>query len=155
MLVEVEASRDDLRAINVQLRSYWGRMQDILQQVRRKQPVTETTFEEEFKATVLKVRALADNDTDFWNKTRAQFQTFNKGKIVVENRLIIKQINSAALEFTRQTDELFTIFKNLQVAGKELPLRLNWWVLESASDDLFKVTNRILFLVRDLEKRYD
>lgn len=155
MLVEVESSRDDLRAINVLLRSYWGRMQDILQQVRRKQPIKEATFEEEFKATVLKLRALADNETDFWNKTRAQFQVLNKGQIVVENRLIIKQINCAALEFTRQTDELFTVFKNLQAASKELPLRLNWWVLESASDDLSKVTSRILFLVRDLEKRYD
>ena len=62
---------------------------------------------------------------------------------------------SAALAFTRQTDELFTIFKNLQTLGKDVPLRLNWFVLEYCCEDLFKITNRILFMTRDMEKHYE
>ena len=71
-----------------------------------------------------------------------------------EHRFIIKQISLAALGFTRQTDELFTIYKNLQTLGKDLPLRLNWWLLENCTQDLMNTTNRILFLMRNMEKHY-
>ncbi|MBQ4493941.1 MAG: hypothetical protein II972_05020, partial [Elusimicrobiaceae bacterium] len=65
-----------------------------------------------------------------------------------------KQISVCAIAFTRQTDELFTIYKNLQNLGKDLPLRLNWWVFESSTQDLLNTTSRILFLVRSMEKHY-
>lgn len=155
MLSEIETSNDKLRAINSQLRLFYDRLEDKVKQHRRKMPVRDVTFEEEFRALVLDLRKLTDNSQDFWQETRAYFRILDKNKMVLENRVYVKRVNIAALAFTRQTDELFTVFKNLQELGKDISLRLNWWLLESSSDDLFKITNKILFLTRDMEKRYE
>lgn len=155
MLAEVEDSKEKLKAFLDALRSYYNRILDLSIQHRRKQPVTDLSLAEDFKNTVSELRALVDHDDEFWFSARAYFQTQNKSRLVVDNKLLVKQINSSALVFTRQADELFTLFKNIQTAGKEQPLRLNWWVLETCSADLLKITNRILYLIRDLEKNYE
>lgn len=155
MLSEVENSKDKLRALNNNLRLFYDRLEVIAKQHKRRQPVTDTSFQEEFRAAVAELKALSDASQDFWHETRKMYNSSDKAKLIGDNRILVKQISIAALAFTRQTDELFTLFKNLQTLGKDVPLRLNWFILEYCCEDLFKITNRILFMTRDMEKHYE
>ena len=155
MLSEVENSKDKLRLINNNLRLFYDRLEVIAKQHKRRQPVTDASFQEEFRAAVAELKTLSDSSQDFWHETRKMYNSSDKAKLIGDNRILVKQISIAALAFTRQTDELFTIFKNLQTLGKDVPLRLNWFILEYCCEDLFKITNRILFMTRDMEKHYE
>ena len=155
MLDTIEQEDSALRAFNEQLRFFYDRMEDISKHHRRKTPSRDLTFQEEFRETALKIRKFADDCQDYWQERRMLYYSSDKKKFVQDNRLNIKQIKTAALSFNRQVDELYTVYKNLSAEGRELPLRLNWWMLESATNDLSKITSNILFLMRDMEKYYE
>lgn len=153
MSEEIERSEDALRAINAKLRGYYDRLEIIHNQFRRRTPIKDTEFQNEFRATVLELKTLADESGEFWQQTRTYFRTLDdKADVIESNRINIKQMNITALAFNRQVDELYTIFKNIQTLAKEVPLRLNWWLLEEACEDLNKIVTRILFLIRDMGK---
>lgn len=154
MLQKTEDSQLKLRKINEELRQFYSRLEEIGVQHRRKDPITDISFETDFRKTVETLRALSDENYLFWLEVRKKYHRKYKKMLDGEYRFMIKQISLAALAFTRQTDELFTVYKNLQMLGKDLPLRLNWWLLENCTQDLLKTTNRILFLVRNMEKHY-
>lgn len=154
MLQKTEDSQLKLRKINEELRQFYSRLEEIGVQHRRKAPITDISFETDFRKTVEILRALSDENYLFWLEVRKKYHRKYKKMLDGEYRFMIKQISLAALAFTRQTDELFTVYKNLQMLGKDLPLRLNWWLLENCTQDLLKTTNRILFLVRNMEKHY-
>ncbi len=152
MSEEIDSSSAALRTINEKLRSYYDRLEVICKQHRRRMPIKDITFQEEFRATVLELKDFADKSDDFWQQTRAFFRTGEKATLVEANRIGIKQMNIGAMAFSRQVDELYTVFKNIQSLAREVPLRLNWWLLEASCEDLTKISGRILFLIRDLEK---
>ena len=153
MSEEIERSEDALRAINAKLRGYYDRLEIIHNQFRRRTPIKDTEFQNEFRATVLELKTLADESGEFWQQTRTYFRTLDdKADVIESNRINIKQMNITALAFNRQVDELYTIFKNIQTLAKEVPLMLNWWLLEECCEDLNKIVTRILFLIRDMGK---
>ncbi len=153
MAEEIERSEDALRAINVKLRGYYDRLEVIYKQFKRRTPIKDTEFQNEFRTTVLELKAIADESGEFWRQTRTYFRTLeDKSEIIENNRINIKQLNITALAFNRQADELYTVFKNIQTLAKEVPLRLNWWLLEASCEDLNKTVTRILFLIRDMGK---
>jgi hypothetical protein len=92
---------------------------------------------------------------DFWQHTRQLYNAVDKDSFVRENRLDIKRIRTAALSFSRQSDNLYLNYKNLNALGKDLPLRLNWWLFESSCSDMSKISSNILFISRDMEKCYE
>lgn len=155
MLERTEAGDNDLRRLADEFRNYYDRLELIYKQHRRKMPIRDLTFQEEFRDTVAKLRALADNAHDFWNDTRMCYYNSDKDKFVRQHRIIIKRLKSLAVSFSRQCDELYTIYQNLNSLGKDIPLRLNWWLFESSCNDLLKISGNILFLTRDMEKYYE
>ncbi|MDR1684270.1 MAG: hypothetical protein LBR90_02255 [Elusimicrobiota bacterium] len=155
MLEVIEQTESGLKNINSKLGFFLQRLETLAAQHRRKSAPRDLTFQEEFRAGVLELRVLADGAQDFWQRTRFDYQAVNKKDFVFENRAVVKQIKAAALAFSRQSDELYTNYKNLSITGRELPYRLNWWVFESACRDLDKITGHILFMLRDMEKYYD
>jgi hypothetical protein len=155
MLEEIELEDSILKSLNEHFSFYYYRLETIAKHYRRKAPVRDLTFQGEFRDTVAKLSKLADNSRDFWSEMRMYYYGKDKARFVPENRLNLKQIKAAALSFNRQVDELYTVFKNLSAEGKDLPLRLNWWLLETSVNDLSKITSNILFLVRDMEKYYE
>lgn len=154
LLNTTEKSQLQLRKYNEELRQFYARLETISIQHRRKTPITDTSFEKDFRKTIENLRVLSDKNYSFWQEVRAKYHSKYKKMLGQEHLLLVKQISVSALAFTRQTDELFTIYKNLQMIGKDLPLRLNWWLLENCTQDLLKTTSRILFLVRNMEKHY-
>jgi hypothetical protein len=154
MLRTTERSHQKLRKINEQLRSFYTRLEDISVQHKRRLPITDISFEADFRKTIEALRILSDKNYSFWQEVRSNYHSKYKKLISEDQRFLIKQISLCALSFTRQTDELFTVYKNLQNLGKDLPLRLNWWLFENATQELLNTTNRILFLVRSMEKFY-
>lgn len=152
ILEEIESSCAALRKINNTLREYHGRLELIYQQYRRKMPVKDTSFQEEFRSTMLELKTFTENSNSFWQQIRTFMRSADKNKLIDESRISVKQLKINAQAFNRQTDELYTIFKNIQQLAGEVPLRLNWWMLESSCDELGKTTSRILFLIRDMEK---
>ena len=155
MLVQTVAGDNELRILNETFRNYMDRLEVIALQNRRKTQVRDIIFPVEFRESGGALRALADRAQDFWQDTRMSYYGSDKDKFVQEHRVIIKQLKSAAASFSRQSDELYTIYKNLNAAGRDLPLRLNWWLLESSCNDLLKTAGNILFLIRDMEKHYE
>lgn len=152
MAEEIEKSSSFLRALNVKLRGYYDRLEVIYKQYRRRAPVKDLSFQEEFRAAVLELKTLADESNDFWQGVRAYFRNLNKAELAANSRMNVKQMNISALAFNRQVDELYTVVKNIQTLAKDVPMRLNWWLLEASCEDLTKITSRVLFLIRDMEK---
>jgi len=132
------------------------RLDVIAVQYKRKTPIRDLTFQEEFRAEVSQLRVVADKVQDYWQGARQSYYGGDgKDKFSQGSRMQIKQIRMEALSLNRQSDELYTIYKNLHTIGKDLPLRLNWWLLDSVVADLNKVNNNILFLLRNMESRYE
>lgn len=154
MLKTTEDSQAKLKEYNEQLKHLYIRLQEISVSHRRKTAITDTSFEDDFRQKVQEICTLSDVNTAFWKDIRLEYHNKYKKDINQDYRFLIKQISISARSFTRQTDDLFTIYKNLQTLGADLPLRLNWWMLENASQELLNTTNRILFLVRNMEKHY-
>lgn len=152
MSEEIDSSSASLRRINAELRGYYDRLEVICKQYRRRMPVKDSGFQEEFRSAVLEVKTLADGSNEFWQGVRAYFRGLDKAELAANSRINVKQMNINALAFNRQVDEFYTIVKNIQALAKEVPLRLNWWLLEAACEDLTKITSRVLFLIRDMEK---
>ncbi len=150
----VQNSQIKLRKLNESLRSLFGRLTQINIQYKRKMPITDISFEEDFCKVIEDLRSLSDENYNFWGEIRNQYYDKYEKELKEEHRFLVKKISLSAIDFTRQTDELFTLYKNLHILSKNLPLRLNWWLFESCNQDLFKTTNRILFLMRSMEKRY-
>lgn len=152
MAEEIEKSSSSLRGLNVKLRGYYDRLEVIYKQYRRRVPVKDLSFQEEFRAAVLELKTLADESNDFWQGVRAYFRSLNKAELAANSRMNVKQMNISALAFNRQVDEFYTVVKNIQTLAKDVPMRLNWWLLEASCEDLTKITSRVLFLIRDMEK---
>ena len=152
MSEEIESSAAALRKINNTLREYHSRLELIYQQYRRKMPVKDVSFQEDFRSTMLELKTFTENSSAFWQQIRTFMRGADKNKLIEESRISVKQLKINAQTFNRQTDELYTSFKNIQQLAKEVPLRLNWWMLESSCEELGKTTSRILFLIRDMEK---
>lgn len=152
MSEEIEKSSSALRTLNVRLRDYYDRLEVIYKQYRRRMPVKDLSFQEDFRSAVLELKTLAEESNDFWQNVRAYFRNLNKAELAANGRINIKQMNISALAFNRQVDELYTIVKNIQTLAKDVPMRLNWWLLEASCEDLNKITSRVLFLIRDMEK---
>lgn len=154
MLKKTEESQGNLRLYNEKLRQFLSRLEEISVQYKRRTPISDIAFEQDFRTTIEDLRILSDTNNTFWQEVRASYHSKYRKMLEQDHRFLIKQISFNALAFTRQTDELFTIYKNLQMLGKDLPLRLNWWVFENCTQDLLNTTNRILFLVRNMEQIY-
>ncbi len=154
MLAKVQDSHIKLCQFNERFKTLFNRLTEISVQYKRKMPITDTTFEKDFCKTIDELRLLSDENYNFWGEIRNQYQSKYEKELKDEHRLLVKKIALTSLDFTRQTDELFTLYKRLQVIGKDLPLRLNWWLFESCNQDFFKTTNRILFLMRSMENQY-
>lgn len=154
MLKKTEESQAKLKEYNEDLRQMYSRLQEIGICYKRKTAIKDISFEEDFRKKVQEISVLSDANNLFWKEVRQKYHGKYKKLLNEDYRFLIKQISVAALSFTRQTDELFTLFKNLQNLGKDLPLRLNLWLLENATQDLLNTTNRILFLIRNMEKHY-
>lgn len=154
VLDATEKSYKQLHKYNEDLKQFYARLSEISVQYRRRAPITDNSFEEEFRKTIQDLSTLSDNTACFWKELRDKYHNEYEKLLKPEHRFLIKQIIIVARAFTRQTDELFTIYKNLQSVGKDLPLRLNWWVLENTTQDFLNTTNRILFLMRSMEKHY-
>lgn len=154
MFNTVQDSQMELRKFNERLKNLFNRLAPISVQYKRKMPVTDTSFEQDFCKTIEELRVLSDANYAFWGEVRNQYYEKYEKELKEEHRFLIKKISLAAFDFTRQTDELFTLYKNLQILGKDLPMRLNLWLFESCNQDFFKTANRILFLMRSMEKQY-
>lgn len=154
MFDTVQSSQIKLRKFNESLRSLFNRLTQISIQCKRKMPITDTSFEKDFCKVIEDLRSLSDENYNFWGEIRNQYYNKYEKELKEEHRFLVKKISLSSVDFTRQTDELFTIYKNLHILSKNLPLRLNWWLFESCNQDLFKITNRILFLMRSMEKMY-
>lgn len=155
MLKQVETSADKIKLITNSFRVFYGRLEDIAVCHKRRQPVTDISFEKEFRSAVDDLKKFTDDAEEFWQNARKDYYGNNKAEAIRENRVVVKQITIAAMDFTRRGDELFTLYKNMQETGKEVPLRLNWWVLEYCCETIQKTTGRILFMTRDMEKHYE
>lgn len=151
----IDRSQIELRKYNEDFHLLFIRLQDISAQHKRRMPLEDTSFEKDFLKTLDGLRKLSDENYAFWKDVRDKYYKGYKKMLDQDYRFLIKQIKVSAIAFTRQTDELFTIYKNLQYLGKDIPLRLNWWIFENATQDLLNTTNRILFLLRSMEKGYD
>jgi DNA gyrase/topoisomerase IV subunit A len=155
ILEEAETQNDIIRSFNKDMIIYYGRLEAISKQYRRRMPVRDAAFQEDFRETMMNLRKFADRVQDFWQHTRRLYNSVDKDDFVRENRLNIKQIKTAAASFSRQSDELYMNYKNLNALGKDLPLRLNWWLFESSCGDMSKISGNILFISRDMEKCYE
>ena len=102
MLLRTRQGDDSLRVLNEQLRRHYDRLEVIAKQYRRRAPIKDTAFQEEFRAAVALLRAFADDAQTFWNDTRMCYYAADKKEFVREHRIIIKQLKAAAVSLSRQ-----------------------------------------------------
>jgi hypothetical protein len=155
MLTEAEAQNGIMRSFNKDMLIYYGRLEAVAKQYHKRLPTRDAAFEEDFRETMLNLRKFTDRVRDFWHNNRQFYNSVDKNSFVRENRLDIKQIKTAAVSLSRQSDVLYSNYKNLSALGKDLPLRLNWWLFEASCGDMSKISSNILFMARDMEKRYE
>ena len=90
---EIEKSSSALRTLNVRLRDYYDRLEVIYKQYRRRMPVKDLSFQEDFRSAVLELKTLAEESNDFWQNVRAYFRSLNKAELAANGRINIKQMN--------------------------------------------------------------
>lgn len=152
---EIDVSTENLKSCGAKMKLFYDRLEDIAKQYKKRSAVKDESFEEEFRALVIALRSQTDESEEFWRTARTYIRALDKKEAVGANRILIKQINISARNFSRVTDEFCAFLRVFQSLSGEITLRLNWWMLESCLEDLQKISGWILFLERDLEKHYD
>ncbi|MDR0734896.1 MAG: hypothetical protein LBG16_04325 [Elusimicrobiota bacterium] len=155
LFVQTEQCDGSLRAAGEDFARFYGRLELIVKQHRRRMPVRDGGFQDDFRAAVAQLRALADTAQDSWQAARSCYYASDRAAFVREHRVAIKQLKSAAVSFHRRAGEIYDVYKNLSALCGDLPLRLNWWLLESSANDLVKTAVSISALTRNMEKYYE
>ena len=156
LLDQTEQCGNSLRAAGEGFARFYERLELIAKQRRRRMPVRDNGFQEDFRAAVAQLRALADIAQDSWQDLRACYYAAERAAFVRGHRVLIKQLKAAAVSLQRRADEIYDAYKNLSaLGGGDLPLRLNWWLFESSANDLLKTAASIFALTKDMEKYYE
>lgn len=124
----------------------------IIKQHKRNTPVRDTAFEEEFRAFIAAVSAFANQSDSFW-KTRMSFiRTSGAAALTAANHMGAAALLAHAMQTHKDIAAFCNSASYLHTDGKALPLRLNWFSLETSCNDLEKLSSKVALLVRELSK---
>lgn len=153
VLEQTDALRAFINAASGSLRDFSRRMELILSQDHKHIPVRDASFAPDFAAFCTRLREDLDGKLDYWQQARAGLRS-GTGKEGYSLGLAAKSFVSRAKTLSRACDEFTTAYDEFGHFYKSYTLaKLPVWLLTSCCDDLNNLTDKILFLSRELAKK--
>ena len=149
-----EALRNLLQLQVPMLQDFGRRLLQITQQLRKNIEVRDTAFADDFNTYVQTLRETLDKTEPAWTELRNQIRQLPDKAWDGELTLPAKGLNSRAKtlcvacdEFTAQYDIFSKQYKNFTAA------KLNMWLLTSCQADINNLTDKVLFLAREIARK--
>lgn len=153
-LKKIGTTNETLKSLTLSVGVLEPKMQDLAKKHLRKKVFNAKEFEQEFRGFADDLQNFNNDTMKFWNDTRKEIRSFSN-KELSENAFLIKNFNLEARKLTRQIEEFNSAFRYVHQKFNNIPVELNWWVVEACMLDFDKLCNKILFLARELAKKIE
>ncbi|ACC97737.1 hypothetical protein Emin_0173 [Elusimicrobium minutum Pei191] len=149
---KLETMRKEISAAGKQLYSFVPRLESLSAQVKKGIHTRDESLEKEFNITAKTIYDLANTSEEFWAKTREELRNLSKKEITEVYSLEVKTVNLKSRTLAKTIDEFQSAFGYVYPTAKDSSLKLNLWMIETATLTLDKLANKILFMARELSK---
>lgn len=146
---EVSAMTNDLALMAKKLESAVSRYKKNAET----EPLKE--FSDILDAFVEKAKKFTDESLEFWKVVSAVQRYYMLKKIKDDNFEFLNQLGTKARGMKRAHEEFSSMVYHLRGLDKGLPVKLKWWSLTIYTEDLDKISDRILFVSHELSKLTD
>ena len=150
---EIESFRTQLAADTAMLAEFTRRLEQISSQLHKNTEVRDTAFATEFNAFCLNLRERIDQRTAAWAAIRTEIRTWTRTDYQTGLALPAKGFNNQAKTFSRACDECTTAYYFFYRIYKSYTAqKLNVFLLTACNNDINTMTDKILFLAREITK---
>lgn len=148
-----EKVRTQVTNASRELQEFTRRIELILSQDQRQMPIRDTEFSTEFASFCKQLRGQVDESWQTWQQLREQLRN-PKTRHLKPSSLQSKSFNLRAKTLSRACDEFTTTYDRFNYFYKNYTLaKLPVWILTACCDDMNNLTEKILFLAREVTKR--
>lgn len=149
-----EALRADVNSAAREVRQFSKRLELILSQAHKNITIRDGEFTESFNQFCLGLRVKLDELETVWAPLRAEVRSARPGDFDQDCALSAKGLASKAKTLSRSADELTTAYSEFcKFYRSYTESKINVWLLTSCCNDINALTDKILFMSRDVAKK--
>ncbi len=150
---QCEALRGQLTADARLLAEFYRRLEQISAQLHKNMDVRDVSFAEEFNSFCQNLRTNTDKQEAAWAQIRAQARSWTKNDYGADMALPAKGFNNKAKTLSRMCDEFTTEYHRFyRLYQGYTAQKLNVWLLTSCATAVNNITDKVLFLAREIAK---
>ena len=148
-----EALRGQLTADAHILAEFYRRLEQISAQIHKNMEVRDVAFAQEFNDFCQTMRQDTDKQETAWAQIRAEVRSWHQDAYGADTALPAKGFNNKAKTLSRICDEFLTEYHRFyRLYQGYTAQKLNVWLLTSCAETLNNLTDKILFLAREIAK---
>lgn len=148
-----ETLRSQLTADAQTLAEFYRRLEQILLRLHKNVEIRDISFAQEFNAFCQQMRQDTDQQETAWAQIRAEVRSWNKTAYDADTALPAKGFNNKAKTLSRICDEFLTAYHRFyRLYQGYTAQKLNVWLLTSCAEARSNLTDKILFLAREIAK---
>ena len=149
-----EALRGQLAADSRLLAEFYRRLEQISAQIHKNMEVRDVTFAQEFNDFCQTLRQDTDKQEEAWAQVRAQVRSWTKDDYGADMALPAKGFNNKAKTLSRMCDEFSTEYHRFyRLYQGYTAQKLNVWLLTSCASTINNITDKVLFLAREIAQK--
>lgn len=149
----LDTFRTQLVADTAKIAEFTRRLEQICSQLHKNTEVRDTAFAMEFNSFCLDLRTRTDQHTTVWATVRAEVRKWTRADYQTGLALPAKGFNNKAKTFSRACDEFTTAYYSFYRIYKGYTAqKLNVFLLSACNTDINNITDKILFLAREIAK---
>lgn len=149
-----EALRGQLVADSRLLAEFYRRLEQISAQIHKNMEVRDVTFAQEFNDFCQTLRQDTDKQEEAWAQVRAQVRSWTKDDYGADMALPAKGFNNKAKTLSRMCDEFSTEYHRFyRLYQGYTAQKLNVWLLTSCASTINNLTDKVLFLAREIAQK--
>lgn len=153
---QTDLLRADINAATHEAREFTKRLELIVSQIHKNIEVRDNDFTEKFNAFCLALREKIDAQETIWSELRHQVRTAKAADFTADCSLSAKGFVSKGKTLSRSADEFTTLYDYFNKFYRSYTQsKINVWLLTSCSNDINGLTDKILFLARDVSRRIE
>lgn len=152
--LQCETLRAQLAGAARSLAEFYRRLEQISSQIHKNMEVRDQTFAQDFNTFCQTLRHDTDTQETAWAQIRAQVRTWTKNDYGSDMALPAKGFNNKAKTLSRICDEFTTEYHRFYRLYQGFTAqKLNVWLLTSCAETCNNLTDKILFLAREIAQK--
>ncbi|NLO91779.1 MAG: hypothetical protein GX410_07295 [Elusimicrobia bacterium] len=154
LCAQLDSFKTRLSALSAALAGLGARAGAISRQLKRNRTVRDDSFESDFNALLEQLKPFL-SEFETAAKDLSEASRSRDGLPEDADSSLLKNMVFHARNASLETDKFSSAFREAHREGKNLQLKLNWWMVEAYSSDLEHLVGKLLFAARELAKAAD